>query len=256
MIKAVMLDLDGTVYRGTEEVPGAADFVRYLRGEGIGVLFVTNRANRTPHVVRDHLVGLGIDCKIEDILTSAQATAAYLEKGSAYYIGEDGLEVALEEQGITTSEEDPDYVVVSFDRGFTYDKMVKACRLIDGGAKFIATNPDKGLRTEEGIYPGTGAIVAAVAAGSGMEPIVIGKPEKLIIEMALKRLGVTPDEAILVGDNVNIDVPAGSNAGVRTALLLTGISSREDAAASGLNPDWVLDGFEELTTVVRALLAD
>ena len=147
MIKGVILDLDGTVYLGKQEVPGAARFIAFLRESGIKYLFVTNRANRTPVVVAEHLASYGIPCTENDVLTSAQATVQYLKKGSVYYIGEEGLKVELDKAGMAVNEEAPDYVIVSFDRSFTYEKLKKACQMIHAGARFIATNPDKALKT-------------------------------------------------------------------------------------------------------------
>jgi 4-nitrophenyl phosphatase len=251
MIKGVILDLDGTVYLGKQEVPGAARFILFLKESGIRYLFVTNRANRTPTIVAEHLCTYGIPCTENDVLTSAQATVQYLKRGSVYYIGEEGLKVELDKAGMTVNEEAPDYVIVSFDRTFNYDKLRKACRLIHAGAQFIATNPDKALKTATGLTPGTGSIVAAVAAGSGKEPVMIGKPERLIMDMALERLGLQREEVINVGDNLATDIPAGIVAGIRTAFILTGVSSREDLAHTDLEPAWIVASYEELTTIVR-----
>lgn len=251
MIRGVILDLDGTVYFGTDEVPGAGSFVAGCRDMGIRCLFVTNRANRVPEEIVRQLRGHGIPCEPGDVLTAAQATARYLRRGSAWYIGEEGLRRALQEQGIAITEERPDYVVVGYDRGFNYEKLFNACRLIDGGARFIATNPDRALKTEKGIYPGTGAIVEAVAAGTGRRPVIVGKPERLIMDMALERLGMGPDEVIVVGDSLATDVPAGHAAGMLSVLLLTGVSRREDVAHSAVKPDWVVGTFDELLSRVR-----
>jgi len=251
MIKGVILDLDGTVYLGKQEVPGASAFIHFLRNYGIRYLFVTNRANRTPAIVAEHLCSYGIPCAEDDVLTSAQAAVQYLKQGSVYYIGEDGLKMELDKAGITVNEEAPDYVLVSFDRGFNYDKLKTACRLIHAGARFIATNPDKALKTATGLTPGTGAIVAAVAAGSGVEPVMIGKPEPLIMEMGLTRLDLKREEVINVGDNLATDIPAGINAGIRTAFILTGVSNRDDLANSNLKPTWVVDSYAQLTDIIR-----
>jgi len=251
MIKGVILDLDGTVYLGKQEVPGASRFIAFLRQSGIRYFFVTNRANRTPALVAEHLCTYGIPCTENDVLTSAQATIQHLKSGSVYYIGEEGLKVELDKAGMTVNEDAPDYVIVSFDRSFSYEKLKKACRLIHAGATFIATNPDKALKTASGLVPGTGSIVAAVAAGSGKEPIMIGKPERLIIDMGIERLGLARETVINVGDNLATDVPAGINAGVRTVFILTGVSSREDLAKTGLKPNWVVESYEELTAIVR-----
>jgi len=250
-IRGILLDLDGTVYRGEEEVPGASEFINGLKSQGIRHLFVTNRANRTPAEVCDHLRGYGIACEESDVLTSGQAAALYMKEGTYYHIGEKGLEAALAERGLAFDDVSPDFVVVSFDRDFTYAKLETACRLIEKGARFIATNPDRALKVPGGILPGTGAIVAAVAAGSDAEPVYIGKPERLILDIALERLGMHKDEVITVGDNIFTDIPAGSKAGLRTALILTGVSTREDLDAAIVEPTWVVAGYEELDAIVR-----
>jgi len=252
MIKGVILDLDGTVYMGEEEVPGASDFTAALREDSVRPLFVTNRSNRSPREVSAHLRRYGIACEDGDVLTSAQATAAHIAQGSVHYIGEDALGEALERAGIRITDRDPDYVVVSFDRGFTYDKMETAATLIHGGATYIATNPDGFLKTETGTRPGTGSIVAAVTTATGVDPIVIGKPERLIMDLALERLGLPAEEVIAVGDNVLTDIPAGSRAGMRTALLLTGITRRDEIASAAYQPTWVVDTYPGLLEIVRA----
>lgn len=253
MLSGVILDLDGTVYLGSQQVPGASEFVAFLAEQDIACLFVTNRSNRKPEDVAAHLREYGIPCEVEHVLTSSQATVQYLKQGSAYVIGEEGLTSELSKAGIAITDQNPDYVIVSLDRQFNYDKLMVACNLIAGGATFIATNPDKVLKVATGLNPGTGSIVAAVEAASGVTPLVIGKPEKLIMEMALARLGLAAGDVIAVGDNVMTDIPAGAAAGMRTVLLLTGVSQRHEADAGPFRPDWVLDGFAELTDLVRLL---
>jgi 4-nitrophenyl phosphatase len=168
-------------------------------------------------------------------------------------IGETGLELALRERGLRFDDEAAEAVVVSFDRGFTYEKLKKACRLIERGARYLATNPDRALKLENGISPGTGAIVAAVTAGCGVEPLMVGKPERLIFDMALQRLGVDPDNAVAVGDNLATDIPAGRKAGIRTALILTGVTTREQAQAARPAPDWIVADYAELEACLAAL---
>ncbi|MFC1498151.1 HAD-IIA family hydrolase [Verrucomicrobiota bacterium] len=252
MIKAILLDLDGTVYWGTKEVPGAGRFITNMRKKGIRCMFVTNRANRTRPRICQQLQEYGIPCEPEDIITSALATVQHLKKGSTYFIGEEGMKQAIEESQMTIDEESPNYVIVSYDRTVDYEKIKKACNLIHKGAKFIATNPDRGLKTQDGISPGTGSIVAAVSAGCGVEPLIIGKPEKLIIEMALEQLDVPRDDVILVGDNIETDVPAGQKAGLRTALLLGGISVLQDIDNAPFQPTWIVENYEELEQIIAA----
>ncbi len=255
MFSAIILDLDGTVYRGTEAVPGAAGFVRRATANGVRCLFVTNRANRTPEEVAAQISGFSIPCAPNDVLTSAQATAAFLESdsggsGSAHVLGGPGLRQALEQRGIGITDDSPEYVVVSYDPDLTYRKLTVACRLILAGARFIATNPDRIINTELGDLPGTGAIVAAVREATRVEPVMIGKPEPLIMETAAARLGLRTGQILAVGDNLETDIPAGVRAGMRTALILTGVSTRDEAERAPVIPDHIVTGYDELGTLL------
>ena len=249
-ITGVLLDLDGTVYRGSEAVPGAARFLQRLSAVGLPALFVTNRANRTPDVVHRQLSDMGIDCRPDQILTSAQTAAQFLGGGSAYCIGEAALEAALKEAGIDLDGERPDAVVVGLDRGITYAKLERATRFILGGARFVATNRDHLLNNEDGLSPGNGAIVAALATATSQEPIVVGKPERAIMDAAIERLGLAPDGVIMVGDNAATDIAAAQNAGLRSALILTGVTDRAAAEALNPSPTWIIEDFAALEALV------
>ncbi len=251
MIEGIFLDLDGTMYRGGSAVPGAAQFVRGLRALEIGYLFVTNRASRPPSEVVAQLRGMGIPCEEEDVLTSAQATASWLEPGTAYAIGGDGPIQALSEKGFTLTDENPRYVVVGLDARIDYAGIEKAARLVMAGAKLIGTNPDRALHSDTGVSPGNGAIVTAIAMTAGVEPVYVGKPERPIFEIGLRRLGLQPGETLVVGDNLDTDILGGRKAGMQTALILTGISSREDLTRSAAQPTWVVDNFDELTGLIH-----
>ena len=246
MIRGLIFDLDGTVYSGEDDIPGAAEFIRSAHQRGWACHFVTNRANRPPIVVRDQLRLHGIACEVSDILTSAQATARRLGSGSAYIIGEAGLHEAFAEQGIRLTDQSPDYVVASFDQHFNYAKLKTACNLIHRGARFIATNPDKRLRDGDEILPGTGAIVAAIREGSGIDPIVIGKPERLIFDLALEAMGLPAEQVVAIGDNLDTDIAAGIAADMRTVLLLTGTCTRSDAERSPVHPTWIAENYAAL----------
>lgn len=252
MVKGIILDLDGTLYLGQAEIPGASGFVRRMHAKGIRCLFVTNRANRTAAQICAQLRSYGIEGDESDVITSAHATAHALRNSSAYVVGEAALVEALEAEGVTVTDRDPANVVVGFDRGFTYAKLKTACRLIARGARFVATNPDHCLKIDGACDPGTGSIVAAVQVGSDTEPVVIGKPETALVEMSLEVLAAAPDDVLMVGDNLDTDILAGARAGVPTVLILTGVSSRDDAATADPAPTWVVEDYEELTGLVES----
>lgn len=255
-IKALLFDLDGTVYRGTDAIPGAAKFIQGLK---IPYLFVTNRGNRTPEAVAEQLSAMGLSCSADNVLTSAQAAAASLKAGtSAYCIGESGLTTVLEEQGIRVARDDgetPDAVVVSYDRGFSYDKITQALRYINAGARFIATNDDRVITVEDGLVPEAGPLVAAVAEATGKTPENMGKPYAPIMEIALKRLGVSAKNAAIVGDNLLTDILAGHNSGMKSVLILTGVSTRKDAAAAHPKPTWIAEDYDDLARILSSNVA-
>ncbi len=220
----VIFDLDGTVYAGDYEIPGAGRFINDCRSHGIAVAFATNRANRPVGDVAAQLRSYGVACHDSDIITSAVAAAEYVGNGrSAFLVGESGLYDAFSEKGIRLDDCRPDCVVVGLDRYFNYEKLSKASSLIRGGAAYIATNTDSVLKLKDGVVPGTGSIVAAVTAASEKEPVVIGKPERWLFDILISRLGAKPDETLVVGDCPSTDIAAANNAGLRSALLLTGV---------------------------------
>ncbi|NGQ96953.1 TIGR01457 family HAD-type hydrolase [Brevibacillus sp. SYP-B805] len=244
--KGYLLDLDGTVYRGNEVIPEAVHFIRALREEGIPYLYLTNNSSAPPEAVAKKLQAMGIEASPEEVYTSSMATAAYLAEKHpqgtrVHVIGEEGLHMALAQAGCTLTDQEADYVVVGIDRSFSYAKLAAAARAIRSGATLIATNRDPALPTENGLMPGNGALVAAVAAAGGTQPIVIGKPESIIVNYALKRLGTPKEETLIVGDNLMTDIAAGVNSGMDSLLVLTGYSSAADAAVSPWQPTYVAD---------------
>ncbi|WP_139490987.1 HAD-IIA family hydrolase [Brevibacillus dissolubilis] len=267
---AYLLDLDGTIYRGSEVIPEAVTFIEKLREARITFLYLTNNSSTTPEKVAERLTGMGLPTTPEEVVTTAMATAYYLSEqekvregsgeGAAtgnsgadaqgeyaagtgnrgvYIIGEEGLHVALTEAGFTHTEENPAYVVVGIDRAFNYEKLAAANRAIRSGATYIATNIDPALPTEKGLMPGNGSLVAAVATASVTKPVVIGKPEKIIVDYALAKLNRSAEETLIVGDNLFTDIEAGVNSGMDSLLVLTGFSSREDAEAHHAKPTYI-----------------
>ncbi|WGU95611.1 TIGR01457 family HAD-type hydrolase [Paenibacillus dendritiformis] len=255
------IDLDGTMYHGSTMIEGADALISTLQQLRIPYQFVTNNSSRTPEEVADMLNGLGINAKSQDVLTSAQAAASYILKKfpgrRVFMIGERGLEQALTDAGIAWTADveavwnkEVDIVVQGIDRSVSYAKLEAAAAAVRKGALSILTNPDLMLPSDRGFSPGAGSIGAAIQAASGVEPVVIGKPSRIIMDAALERLGCRTEEAIVIGDNMMTDMLAGQQAGCRTALVLTGITTaanREDyQKRSGVNPDMICETLEEL----------
>jgi 4-nitrophenyl phosphatase len=252
--KAFLIDLDGTIYAGTRSIPGAADFIRALDRTGTPYLYVTNNSSRTAEAVEGHLRTFGIPASPEQVVTSSQSTADYIVKqGSGdrvYMIGEDGLSQALIEAGLRLVEDDQaDYVVQGIDRLFSYKKLEQAVTHIQAGASYVLTNPDRLLPSERRFVPGAGAISGSIREATQVEPTVIGKPSEIIVRYALRRLN-TEREVWMVGDNLLTDIAAGAAAGLNTALVLTGVVSRENLESqlrvTGLVPSIICDSLLDL----------
>ena len=250
---AFLIDLDGTMYAGRSAIPHAATFVATLRRRNVPYLFVTNNSSRTPEAVAAHLTALGIPAEGREVVTSSQAAARYIVEQRAgsrvYIIGEDGLRNALLEAGLEPVEERPDFVVQGIDRQFDYNKLERAVRHIMNGAVYVLTNPDLLMPSDGRLVPGAGAISGAIRAAAQVEPVVIGKPSARIMQFALQRLEAEA-EVWVVGDNPATDVGAGRSAGLRTALVLTGIANRENVEIelrkAGVRPDLVCDPLLDL----------
>jgi 4-nitrophenyl phosphatase len=200
---------------------------------------------------------MGIPAETEHVFTSSQAAAIFIKDHSTkkppsvYAIGEEGLMTALREAGCRWEEENPDYVIVGIDREFSYQKLMTASLAIQRGAVFLGTNSDKRVPTEKGLLPGAGSLSLAVAAASGKEPIWIGKPEARMVQYGLQRIGTLPERTLMVGDNLETDIGAGIKAGIRTALVLTGYSSRMDAERTFQKPDLIVQDLSELIRFVE-----
>lgn len=230
--KGYLIDLDGTMYAGTQVIPGAPEFIDRLNAAGIPYLFVTNNSSRTPEQVAEKLVKMGIRTTPENVFTTSRATAQFIhdEKpgASVYVIGEDGILEALAEQGLeVVTHENPDYVVTGIDRGITYEKLAGACLSVRNGARFISTNGDIAIPTERGFMPGNGSLTSVVSVSTETQPVFIGKPEPIIMEQAMAVLGTSKEETIMVGDYYDTDIRAGIGIGIDTLLVHTGVTQPE-----------------------------
>jgi 4-nitrophenyl phosphatase len=256
-IRALIIDLDGVVWRGRQALPGAQDFFALLRARGLAFVLATNNATAPPREVRARLRELGVEVDEEEVLTSAEAAAALVRKrlgpgGGVLAIGEAGLLEALTAEGLArvASAEQAEAVVVGLDRQVHYAQLAEATLAIRRGALFIGTNPDRTFPLERGLVPGNGALLALLEAATAVAPIVVGKPEPYLFEHALERLTSAREETLVLGDRLDTDVEGGRRAGLATALVLTGVSRRQDLPRAASQPDWV---FEDLAAVSRAL---
>ena len=246
-----MIDLDGTIYRGKEKIPAAKRFIERLQEHDIPFLFVTNNSTQAPIKVVENLANnFDIHVKEENVYTSALATADYIadldkDKRSVYVIGEVGLKQAILDRGFRFEETNPDYVVVGLDYDVTYHKFELATLAIKRGAKFIGTNADTNLPNERGLVPGAGSVIALVECSTQQKATYIGKPETIIMEKALERLGLPKDEVVMVGDNYMTDIKAGINFGIDTMLVYTGVSTRELVRKQEIAPTIELGSLDE-----------
>jgi 4-nitrophenyl phosphatase len=257
-----VFDMDGVLYRGEQQLPGVIDLINALTIRDIPYMLATNNSMATPAMYVAKLATMGIDTQPEHILTSATATEMYLKEhlpdgAKVYVIGMPALSEQLfrDASYVKTESADDDTaaVVVGLDQEFTYAKLKAGNRAIRNGARFIATNADATLPTEEGLVPGAGSIVSSLATASGVHPILIGKPEPTTLLMSARFMGLEPTHCVMVGDRLDTDILAGSRAGMLTALVLTGVSTRAEIATAEALPDLV---FTDLTAMLAAITGD
>jgi 4-nitrophenyl phosphatase len=255
-IKALILDMDGVLWKDSTPISDLPAIFARIHERGLKVAMATNNATRTVDEHLEKLAGFGVTLKPWQIISSALAAADALAKGfpdggGVFIVGENGIQRALEERGFTpiidpTDETTPVAVVGSIDRDVSYQKLRRATLHIRTGAPFYGTNPDKTFPTPQGLVPGSGSILAAIEAASGVEPIIVGKPKPSMMYMALERLGASPEETLVVGDRLETDIAAGQAAGCKTALVLSGVSTREQAEAWQPAPDLIADDLASL----------
>lgn len=256
-IQGVISDMDGVLWRANDPLPGLADFVEFLNERGLPLALATNNSMKTPAMYVDKLAGLGVPgIRPEQIITSGVATAIYVSEKHppgtrVYAVGKEGVREPLIERGFQLVETDADVVVGGADHNLTYDTVKRASLQIRAGAAFYGTNPDLTYPTPEGLAPGTGSILAFIAAASDVEPIIIGKPETAMFAMAAKAVGTPVEHTLMIGDRLNTDIAGAIHAGMKTALVLTGVSTVEDVENGDIKPDAVFAGLPELLAAWR-----
>ncbi|MBE0652763.1 MAG: HAD family hydrolase [Bacteroidales bacterium] len=248
--KGFICDMDGVIYHGNKLLPGVKEFVDWLKSEKKQFVFLTNSSERTPRELQEKLQRLGITVDRNHFYTSALATAAFLAsqrpKGSAYIIGEAGLINALYNVGYTMNNVDPDYVVMGESKSYSYDRIEKAVNLVINGAKLIGTNPDVTGPVEDGIAPATKALISPIELATGKNAYFVGKPNPLMMRIALKKLGLQREDSIIIGDRMDTDIIAGIESEIDTCLVLSGITDRKAVESFAYRPRWVLKGVSEL----------
>jgi NagD protein len=255
-VECWLVDMDGVLVHEERPISGAADFIDALRRSDRRFQVLTNNSIFTPRDLRARLLRSGIDVPEESIWTSALATAQFLDSqragGSAYVIGEAGLTTALHEVGYVLTDSEPDYVVLGETRTYSFEAITTAIRLLDAGARFIATNPDPTGPSREGSLPATGSVAALITRASGAAPYFVGKPNPLMMRSALNRIEAHSETTVIVGDRMETDVVAGLEAGLRTALVLTGSTGSEEVGRFPYLPTKVFDSVADLVDLVTA----
>jgi 4-nitrophenyl phosphatase len=237
-IKALILDMDGVVWRSDTPIGDLPSIFKRIEARGLKYVFATNNGSKTPEQYAGRFKEFGVEIKPEQIVTSAICVAHMLgqkfpDRGKVFMIGGDGIRIALEQQGfeILSIEhaQEAQTFVMGIDWAITFQKMVEATLLVRRGVPFYATNPDKTFPTPRGEIPGAGAWISVITTATGREPIYAGKPLPYLMELALERLGTRKEETLVVGDRLETDIAAGQAVGCPTALMLSGVSTRERA---------------------------
>lgn len=242
--------MDGVLVHEGHALPGAGDVIKQWQEAGQRFLVLTNNSIYTPRDLSARLKATGLNIPEESIWTSALATADFLRsqkpKGSAFVIGEAGLTTALHEVGYIQTDVDPDYVVLGESRSFSFETLTKAIRLINNGARFIATNPDATGPSADGVLPATGSVAALITKATGREPYIVGKPNPMMFRSAMNKINAHSESTGMIGDRMDTDVVAGIEAGLHTVLVLTGIADDAEIAKYPFRPNEILNSIADL----------
>jgi len=259
-IETWLTDMDGVLVHEEVPLPGAADFIEALKATGRRFLVLTNNSIFTPRDLRARLLGSGIDVPEDAIWTSALATAEFLADqrpgGSAYVVGEAGLTTALHDVGYVMTDRNPDYVVLGETRTYSFEAITRAIRLIEAGARFIATNPDPSGPSQHGTLPATGSVAALISTATGRRPYFVGKPNPLMMRTALNRIGGHSETTAMVGDRMDTDMISGLEAGLQTFLVLTGSTRADQVEGFPYRPTKVVDSVQDLLSMVQTPAGD
>jgi NagD protein len=245
-----LIDMDGVLVHEEQPLPGADRFVTALNDLGVPYMVLTNNSIYARRDLAARLRATGLEVREDAIWTSALATASFLEdqrpRGTAFVIGESGLTTALHQAGYTLTDRDPEYVILGETRTYSFERITHAIRLIHGGARFIATNPDPTGPSPAGLLPATGSVAALISRATNVDPYFVGKPNPLMIRSALNALDAHSEHTTMIGDRMDTDVVAGLEAGLETILVLTGITTRDEAERFPYRASRIVDSVADL----------
>lgn len=259
-LRAVVLDMDGVLWRSASVLPGVPDFFEFAQQHGITYAFATNNSTKTVDSYLKRLGEVGIPTTADQVITSSVATADYMRRRypvetPVYIIGQDGIRQALAACGYREDPQNAQVVVVGLDFDIRFERLKTATLRIRAGADFIGTNGDLTFPTPEGLVPGNGSLLALLQAATGVIPTVIGKPETAMFEITLSRLGATPEQTVMIGDRLSTDILGAQRAGLKTALVLTGVTSAEEARTADIQADCVFESLAAIQAAWAAALA-
>lgn len=254
-LRHFLIDLDGTIYLGRDIIPGAAEFVQFLRDTDRRYLFFTNNSSKSARAYADKLSAMGVPSTPDNVLSSGEATVRYLLSETPYRrvfaVGTPSFEAELRDAGFTLSEDGAEAVVLAFDSTLTYAKLERACLLLREGLPYYATNPDKVCPTEYGYIPDCGSMAALLREATGRTPEFVGKPNPAMIRMGMQKIGATPETTAMVGDRLYTDMQMAYNADTASILVLSGETKRNDLDAAERSPDFVFDSVRDLHAALR-----
>jgi len=250
-IRALIIDVDGVLWRGSLAMPGVPALFDFLSAHKIKFIIATNNAARPASEIIERMAAMGIRVNESQVLTSSEATALYLRRivsrgARVLVVGGEGLTDAMTRAGYDLVTQDADVVVAGLDMSVTYDKIKRAALEIRRGAKFVGTNADKTLPSAEGDIPGAGAIIAAIQAATDVAPLIIGKPERAMFDIAVEQLQAARETVAMLGDRLDTDIEGAQRAGLKSILVMTGVTTRESLAQSKVRPDFVFENLDVL----------
>ncbi|MBD0382276.1 HAD-IIA family hydrolase [Paenibacillus sedimenti] len=252
-VEGFVIDLDGTVYKGNQAIDGVVQTIAYVRSIGKRIVFLSNRGNISRAMCHDNLKRMGLDVHEEEIILSSTVAAAYIkrhyEEAEVWVLGDEGLRDELRVTGVrlASNPESADWLLITLHETLTYRDLNEAFRAVRHGARIMATNEDRMFPSENGLSIDVAGMIGAITSATGQEvELVIGKPSAIMAEAALSKLSLPPEQVLMIGDSVESDIRLGKRAGMKTALVLTGAWTREEAEASPVEPDWIWDSLAEL----------